>query len=63
MPRVYMKAWETLKEPGKKFNGIYVSRDGITADGVNKKSVLWKPHLYTIDFKYSFICNSCTGVK
>ena len=32
VPRVYMKAWETqvetLKEPDKKFNGIYVIKDG-----------------------------------
>ena len=62
-----MKAWETQvetrKEPDKKFKGIYVSSDGITVDGANKNSVLWKPHLYTINFKYSFICNSCAGVK
>lgn len=67
VPRVYMKAWETqvetLKEPDKKFNGIYVIKDGSTGDGANKNSVLWKPHLYTINFKYSFICNSCAKVK
>ena len=67
VPRVYMKAWETqvetLKEPDKKFNGIYVIKDGSTGDGANRNSVLWKPHLYTINFKYSFICNSCAKVK
>ena len=60
VPRVYMKAWETQvethKEPDKKFNGIYVIKDGSTGDGANRNSVLWKPHLYTINFKYSFIC-------
>ena len=59
VPRVYMKAWETqvetLKEPDKKFNGIYVIKDGSTGDGANRNSVLWKPHLYTINFKYSFM--------
>lgn len=32
VPRVYLKAWETqvetLKEPDKKFKGIYVIKDG-----------------------------------
>lgn len=67
VPRVYMKAWETqvetLKEPDKKFNGIYVIKDGSIGDGANRNSVLWKPHLYTINFKYSFICNSCAKLK
>lgn len=67
VPRVYMKAWETqvetLKEPDKKFNGIYVIRDGSAGDGANRNSVLWKPRLYTVNFKYSFICNSCAKVK
>lgn len=67
VPCVYMKAWETqvetLKEPDKKFNGIYVIRGESAGDGANRNSVLWKPHLYTINFKYSFICNSCAKVK
>lgn len=67
VPRVYMKAWETQvetnKEPEKKFNGIYVIKDGNKGEGANRKSVLWKPHLYTIKFKYLFICNSCSRVK
>lgn len=49
VPRVYMKAWETqvetLKEPEKKFNGIYVIKDGSIGDGANRNSVLWKPAL------------------
>lgn len=67
VPRVYLKAWETqvetLKEPDKKFNGIYVIKEGSIGEGTNRNSVLWKPHLYTISFKYSFICNSCPRVK
>lgn len=67
VPRVYMKAWETQvetrKEPEKKFDGIYVIKEGSMGDGANRNSVLWKPHLYTINFKYSFICNSCAMVK
>lgn len=67
VPRVYMKAWETqvetLKEPDRKFSGIYVIKDDNTGEGANRNSVLWKPHLYTINFKYSFICNSCSRVK
>lgn len=62
-----MKAWETQvetsKEPEKKFQGIYVIKDGVVGEGANRESVLWKPHLYTINFKYSFICNSCSKVK
>lgn len=67
VPRVYLKAWETqvetLKEPDRKFKGIYVIKDGKKGEGANRNSVLWKPHLYTINFKYSFICNSCSKVK
>lgn len=67
VPRVYMKAWETqvetAKEPDKKFNGIYVIKDGDAGEGANRNSVLWKPHLYTINYKYSFISNSCSKVK
>lgn len=67
VPRVYMKAWETQvetsKEPEKKFQGIYVIKDGVVGEGANRESILWKPHLYTINFKYSFICNSCSRVK
>ena len=42
VPRVYMKAWETqvetLKEPDKKFNGIYVIKDGnIGVQGVQTR--------------------------
>lgn len=50
VPRVYMKAWETqvetLKEPNKKFKGIYVIKDDSLGDGANRNSVLWKPHLW-----------------
>ena len=67
VPCVYMKAWETkvetLKEPDKKFDGVYVIKGDNTGEGANRNSVLWKPHLYTINFKYSFICNSCSKVK
>ena len=67
VPRVYLKAWETqvetLKEPDKKFKGIYVIKDGKKGEGANRNSVLWMPHLYTINFKYLFICNSCSKVK
>jgi hypothetical protein len=62
-----MKAWETQvetsKEPDKKFNGIYVIEDGNIGEGANRNTVLWKPHLYTINYKYSFIFNSCSKVK
>lgn len=67
VPRVYMKAWETqvetTKEPDKKFSGIYTFKDGVIGEGANRNSVLWKPHLYTINYKYSFIFNSCSKVK
>ncbi len=67
VPRVYMKAWETtvetIKEPAKKFQGVYVFNNSEIGDGANRNSVLWKPHLYTINFRYSFICQSCSKVK
>lgn len=67
VPRVYMKAWETkvetIKEPDKKFDGVYVLYDSNVGDGANRDSVLWKPHLYTIGFQYSYICKSCSKVK
>jgi hypothetical protein len=62
-----MKAWEisveTLKEPDKKFDGVYVFQDSSIGDGANRNSVLWKPHLYTINFKHSYICKYCPKVK
>lgn len=67
VPRVYMKAWETQveknQEPHKKFNGVYICDNTNIVDGANRNSVLWKPHLYTIGFKYSYICKSCPKVK
>lgn len=67
VPRVYMKAWETKvetsKEPDKKFDGVYVFNGSDIGEGANRNSVLWKPHLYTINFSYSYICKSCSKVK
>lgn len=67
VPRVYMKAWETLvetsKEPDKKFNGVYVFNNSDVGEGANRNSVLWKPHLYTINFQYSYIGKSCAKVR
>lgn len=67
VPRVYMKAWETKvetsKEPDKKFDGVYVFQGSNIGEGANRNSVLWKSHLYTIGFQYSYICKSCPKVK
>lgn len=67
VPRVYMKAWETevetSKEPDKKFAGVYVFSGSDIGEGANRNSVLWKPHLYTINFSYSYLCKSCPKVK
>lgn len=67
VPRVYLKAWETkvktIKEPNKKFDGVYVFQKSNIGNGANRNLVLWKPHLYTIGFQYSFICKSCPKVK
>ena len=62
-----MKAWETKvetsKEPNKKFDGVYVFNDSVIGEGANRNSVFWKPHLYTINFEYSYICKSCPKIK
>lgn len=67
VPRVYMKAWETevetTKEPDKKFNGVYVFKNTTIGEGANRKTVLWKPHLYTIRFGYSYIGKKCPKIK
>lgn len=67
VPCVYLKAWETkvetIKEPNKKFDGVYVFQGSNIGDGANRNSILWKPHLYTISFQYSFICKLCPKVK
>lgn len=67
VPRVYMKAWETkvetVKEPDKKFDGVYVFNGSNIGEGANRNSVLWKPHLYTVNFTYSYICKSCPKIK
>lgn len=62
-----MKAWETKvetsKEPSKKFNGVYVFNGSDIGEGANRNSIFWRPRLYTINFLYSYICNSCPKVK
>lgn len=67
VPRVYIKAWETTvetnKEPDKKFKGVYVFENSDVGEGANRDSILWKPHLYTINFRYAYICKSCPKVK
>ena len=67
VPRVYMKVWETkvetAKEPDKKFDGVYVFNGSNIGEGANRNSVLRKPHLYTVNFTYSYICKSCPKIK
>lgn len=67
VPRVYLKAWECKvqknSEPDKQFDGVYLFDKDNKPDGFNIKSILWKPHLYTVRFKYSFICKSCPLIK
>ena len=67
VPRVYVKAWETsvetMAEPSKKFQGVYVFSGGNTiGEGRNKESILWKPHLYTIKFEQLYMAVRCPGV-
>ena len=67
VPQVYMKAWETKvetsKEPNKKFNGIYAFNKSNIGEGTNKDSILWKPHLYTVNFSSYHICRACPKIK
>ena len=60
VPQVYMKAWETKvetsKNPKNKFDGVYVFKNSNIGEGANRKSVLWKPHLYTISVR---LCVKC----
>lgn len=67
VPRVYVKAWETsvetMAEPNKKFQGVYVfSGKNTIGEGRNKESILWKPHLYTIKFQQLYMAERCPGV-
>ncbi len=56
VPEVYLKSWESLvssiNEPKKKFRGLYYydKHDLSMGDGRNKKSILYFPHTYTINF-------------
>ena len=64
VPRVYLKQWEgtvaTLKEPNKQFTGVYYfDSDSFIGDGKNTGSILWKPHLYTINFDQIYIAEQC----
>ena len=67
VPRVYLKAWESKvtknSEPNKQFEGVYLFDKNNQPDGFNIKSVLWKPHLYTVGFRYSFVCKSCPLIR
>jgi hypothetical protein len=61
VPRVYLKNWETKvsskNEPNKFFNGIYhFQKNNLsTGDGRNIGSILWKPHIYTIEYEDYFM--------
>lgn len=67
VPSVYLKAWETEvvtdKEPNKPISGIYVYEGNESVGhGKTRDSVLWKPHLYTVGFCYSYIVKSCPKI-
>ena len=67
VPKVYLEAWETTvetkNEPKKKFTGVYqFVRGESIGNGCNKKTVLWKPHLYTISFKQLYLAQKCPKV-
>ena len=36
----------------KKFKGVYVVKNSDIGQGTSRESVLWKPHLYTINFSW-----------
>lgn len=54
---------EESKQTTKKISGVYVFNDSDVGEEINKNSVLWKSHFYTINFSHSFICKSCLKVK
>lgn len=67
VPRVYLKSWktgvETSKEPLKKFNGVYCLKKGATiGEGISVEAILWKPHLYTINFRQIYLARKCPKV-
>lgn len=67
VPRVYLKAWETKvetkKEPHKQFDGVYCFNKGDTiGDGTTREAILWKPHLYTINFRQLYLAKKCPKV-
>lgn len=54
VPQAYLKSWDI--SPGTKTHQIYVYSDkNIDGQPFNTDSVLWKPHLYTVNYDYSFI--------
>ena len=61
VPKVYLKNWETSvvskKQPTKSFNGInYFEKNDLSiGDGRNRDSILWEPHLYTVDYEHTFM--------
>lgn len=69
VPQVYMKAWQTSVEmkstSGKLLPGVYhFEGEAMIGEGVNRKSVLWMPHLYTVRFaEHMFISKSCSKIK
>ena len=64
VPQVYLKAWKTrIINKNGDFNGIYSFTDNsCIGKGYSTKAVLWNSHLYTINFEYSFIGNSCPKI-
>lgn len=61
VPRVYLKPWEgtvySKKEPQKLIQGVYLfpKKDLSNGDGISRDKILCANHIYTINYKSSFI--------
>ncbi len=68
VPRTYLKAWEkeveNSQQSGKKFNGVYVFKDGSNiGEGCTRESVLWNSNFYTINFMNKNVIRKCPLIK
>ncbi|WP_010240363.1 DUF4238 domain-containing protein [Clostridium arbusti] len=61
VPQTYLKNWETKvsskSEPSRYFDGInYFEKNDLSiGDERNIDSILWQPHIHTVDYKSSFM--------
>lgn len=59
VPRAYVKAWNTEES----LKNVYKFEGNEIGIRQNIDTILWIPHLYTVNFRCSYICKKCPKIK